>query len=201
MVPAPRSAIRRRMPRAEREQRMLDAAGRGVRARRVPRRVDGRDRAGRRDLQADALQLLRLQGGAVRRVRPALRQDTASGDARRGRPRRTGRAAPASRRARVLDLRARSTAPAGPCCTTRRRRSGGRSPRRSPICASRSPACSAACSEGEMRFAHAFVGAGESLAGWWLSHPERTKDEVATLLLDIASLGLGEATASARALR
>jgi len=49
---------------------------------------------------------------------------------------------------------------------------------------------------GRDALAHAFVGAGESLAGWWLSHPERTKDEVATLLLDIASLGLGEATAS-----
>jgi AcrR family transcriptional regulator len=54
---------------------------------------------------------------------------------------------------------------------------------------------------GQDALAHAFVGAGESLAGWWLSHPERTKDEVATLLLDIASLGFGEATASARALR
>jgi AcrR family transcriptional regulator len=54
---------------------------------------------------------------------------------------------------------------------------------------------------GRDALAHAFVGAGESLAGWWLSHPERTKDEVATLLLDIASLGLGEAAASERALR
>jgi AcrR family transcriptional regulator len=54
---------------------------------------------------------------------------------------------------------------------------------------------------GRDAFAHAFVGAGESLAGWWLAHPERTKEEVATLLLDIASLGLGEAAASERALR
>jgi AcrR family transcriptional regulator len=54
---------------------------------------------------------------------------------------------------------------------------------------------------GRDAFAHAFVGAGESLAAWWLAHPERTKEEVATLLLDIASLGLAEAVASERAPR
>jgi AcrR family transcriptional regulator len=54
---------------------------------------------------------------------------------------------------------------------------------------------------GRDAFAHAFVGAGESLAGWWLAHPERTKEEVAALLLDIASLGLAEAAASDRELR
>jgi AcrR family transcriptional regulator len=54
---------------------------------------------------------------------------------------------------------------------------------------------------GRDAFAHAFVGAGESLAGWWLAHPERTKEEVAALLLDIASLGLAEAPASERVLR
>ena len=54
---------------------------------------------------------------------------------------------------------------------------------------------------GRDAFAHAFVGAGESLAGWWLSHPERTKEEVAALLLDIAALGLADAADSERALR
>ena len=49
---------------------------------------------------------------------------------------------------------------------------------------------------GRDAFAHAFVGAGESLAGWWLSHPERTKEEVAALLLDIAALGLADAAAA-----
>ena len=50
----------------------------------------------RRDLQADALQLLRLQGGALRRLRPALRPDAACADARRRSARRPRRAAPAS---------------------------------------------------------------------------------------------------------
>ncbi|MGZ6579289.1 MAG: TetR/AcrR family transcriptional regulator [Solirubrobacteraceae bacterium] len=54
---------------------------------------------------------------------------------------------------------------------------------------------------GRDAFAHAFVGAGESLAGWWLSHPERTKEEVAALLVDIAGLGLADSEASARAPR
>jgi AcrR family transcriptional regulator len=35
-------------------------------------------------------------------------------------------------------------------------------------------------------FAHAFVGAGESLTNWWLEHPDVPKDEVARLLLDVA---------------
>lgn len=32
-------------------------------------------------------------------------------------------------------------------------------------------------------FAHAFVGAGESLANWWLEHPTEPKAEIARLLL------------------
>jgi AcrR family transcriptional regulator len=44
--------------------------------------------------------------------------------------------------------------------------------------------------EGREAFAHAFVGAGESVASWWLAHPERPKEEIATLLLDIARLEL-----------
>jgi AcrR family transcriptional regulator len=35
-------------------------------------------------------------------------------------------------------------------------------------------------------FAHAFVGAGESLANWWLEHPDHPKDEIAHLLLRLA---------------
>jgi AcrR family transcriptional regulator len=35
-------------------------------------------------------------------------------------------------------------------------------------------------------FAHAFAGAGESLASWWLAHPEQPKDQIAEVLLDIA---------------
>jgi AcrR family transcriptional regulator len=35
-------------------------------------------------------------------------------------------------------------------------------------------------------FAHAFVGAGEALAGWWLDHPQRPKEQIAQLLMDIA---------------
>ncbi len=35
-------------------------------------------------------------------------------------------------------------------------------------------------------FAHAFAGAGESLASWWLAHPHQTKEQIATVLMDIA---------------
>lgn len=36
--------------------------------------------------------------------------------------------------------------------------------------------------------AHAFVGAGESLATWWLAHPEQPKPRIAQLLMSIAQL-------------
>jgi AcrR family transcriptional regulator len=36
-------------------------------------------------------------------------------------------------------------------------------------------------------FAHAFVGAGESLANWWLEHPDHPKDAIAQLLLRLAT--------------
>jgi AcrR family transcriptional regulator len=39
-------------------------------------------------------------------------------------------------------------------------------------------------------FAHAFVGAGESLANWWLAHPEQGKRDIARLLLRVADAGL-----------
>lgn len=35
-------------------------------------------------------------------------------------------------------------------------------------------------------FAHAFVGAGESLANWWLAHPAHDKADVAAMLLRFA---------------
>ena len=35
-------------------------------------------------------------------------------------------------------------------------------------------------------FAHAFAGAGESLATWWLTHPEHPKERIANVLMDIA---------------
>lgn len=39
-------------------------------------------------------------------------------------------------------------------------------------------------------FAHAFVGAGESLANWWLDHPHVPLEDVARRLMDFAWLGL-----------
>lgn len=47
-------------------------------------------------------------------------------------------------------------------------------------------------------FAHAIVGAGESLANWWLGRPEVPRDEVAEQLLAFAWAGFGETTASGR---
>jgi AcrR family transcriptional regulator len=36
-------------------------------------------------------------------------------------------------------------------------------------------------------FAHAFVGAGESLANWWLVHPNEPKEQIADQLMHIAA--------------
>ena len=41
--------------------------------------------------------------------------------------------------------------------------------------------------------AHAFVGAGESLANWWLAHPDVEADELAGWLLAFGRAGLDEA--------
>jgi AcrR family transcriptional regulator len=40
-------------------------------------------------------------------------------------------------------------------------------------------------------FAHAFAGAGESLASWWLTHPEQPKERMAKILLDMAQSAPG----------
>ena len=39
--------------------------------------------------------------------------------------------------------------------------------------------------------AHALIGAGESLAGWWREHPDQPKEAVALLLMNFAWVGLG----------
>jgi AcrR family transcriptional regulator len=47
---------------------------------------------------------------------------------------------------------------------------------------------------GEIRadaLAHGFVGAGESLAAWWLDHPDHTRDQVAELIMDVGWRGVG----------
>jgi AcrR family transcriptional regulator len=44
---------------------------------------------------------------------------------------------------------------------------------------------------GEM-LAHAFVGAGESVANWWLEHPEEPREDVAKLLVRLAGGALPE---------
>jgi AcrR family transcriptional regulator len=41
---------------------------------------------------------------------------------------------------------------------------------------------------GSDAFAHAFVGAGESLANWWLAHPDEPKEAVAKQLMNIAAI-------------
>ena len=43
---------------------------------------------------------------------------------------------------------------------------------------------------GTEALACAFVGAGESLANWWLEHPEETKEAMANRLIDVAWGGL-----------
>jgi AcrR family transcriptional regulator len=44
---------------------------------------------------------------------------------------------------------------------------------------------------GDEAFAHAFAGAGESLASWWLVHPEQPKERIVTLMMEIAARGGG----------
>ncbi len=39
--------------------------------------------------------------------------------------------------------------------------------------------------------AHGFVGAGESLATWWLDHPEATLDEMAARIMEVGWVGVG----------
>ena len=41
--------------------------------------------------------------------------------------------------------------------------------------------------------AHGFVGAGESLATWWLDHPDHTREQVAELIMDVGWRGIGRA--------
>jgi len=41
--------------------------------------------------------------------------------------------------------------------------------------------------------AHAFVGAGESLASWWLAHPDQPKQQIEELLMQIAHLSTSPA--------
>lgn len=41
--------------------------------------------------------------------------------------------------------------------------------------------------------AHGFVGAGESLAAWWLDHPDHTREQVAELIMDVGWRGIGRA--------
>jgi AcrR family transcriptional regulator len=40
--------------------------------------------------------------------------------------------------------------------------------------------------------AHALIGAGESLAGWWREHPDHPKEAVARLLMNFAWMGFGD---------
>jgi AcrR family transcriptional regulator len=40
--------------------------------------------------------------------------------------------------------------------------------------------------------AHALIGAGESLAEWWVEHPEVSRDSVARLLMNFAWMGFGD---------
>ncbi len=46
--------------------------------------------------------------------------------------------------------------------------------------------------------AHGFVGAGESIANWWIDHPEEPKERVAERLMEIGWLGLDRAIAGHR---
>jgi AcrR family transcriptional regulator len=46
--------------------------------------------------------------------------------------------------------------------------------------------------------AHGFVGAGESLANWWIEHPDQTREAVARRIMEVGWLGLERATGGRR---
>jgi AcrR family transcriptional regulator len=46
--------------------------------------------------------------------------------------------------------------------------------------------------ENSEALAHAFVGAGESVANWWLEHPEEPREHIAQLLVRLAGGALPE---------
>lgn len=46
--------------------------------------------------------------------------------------------------------------------------------------------------------AHGFVGAGESLATWWLDHPEATRAEMAGRIMEVGWIGVGGVLAGHR---
>ena len=84
-------------------------------------------------------------------------------------------------------------------------RASSRSPARSPGCASGSSRWSPACSRGRcaahgreaepgdlMSTAYALVGAAESLADWLADHPEADPERTATRMMNIAWLGAGQ---------
>ena len=107
------------MPRERREQLILDVAGAGLRRAAATSRasMDEIADAGRR-VQADAVRVLRLQGGAVPRLHRAHRRRAArsawwraDGAATARRARCCGRGSPSSWRS------SRSTATAGRCCS------------------------------------------------------------------------------------
>jgi AcrR family transcriptional regulator len=52
--------------------------------------------------------------------------------------------------------------------------------------------------DGMEPLAHAIVGAGESLANWWLEHPEEPPERLAAHLMDLAWIGLEGVTAGRR---
>jgi AcrR family transcriptional regulator len=52
-----------------------------------------------------------------------------------------------------------------------------------------------AAGDSALAFAHAFVGAGESLANWWLAHPGVPEEEVVRLMLRFAEVALPRAVA------
>ena len=45
-------------------------------------------------------------------------------------------------------------------------------------------------------FAHAFAGAAESLASWWLDHPRRPKEQIAKVIMNIAQCAPAERCAN-----
>lgn len=52
--------------------------------------------------------------------------------------------------------------------------------------------CGSWSAEEAESLAHAFVGAGESLANWWLEHGDVPAEHVARRLMDLAWVGLGD---------
>ena len=193
----------KRLPRAVRERQILDAA------------VDVFSRLGFHAASMDEISEVagiskpmlyaylgskeELFATCIRREATRMMEAIATGVGARSGTRR----AAVERLAGVLRVRRRAPGELASCCTGRRRTQGGPFAVELRTCAagpmSLVAALLAQSHEGDPAtkleaesLAAALVGAGESLADWWLDHPEEPAGVVAARLMNLVWMGFGD---------